>query len=155
MTAASWRGLVLTLVIAMAAGFAGARLGVLGVHRDSSQRIGQGSVRQAVDTLLDRDFALTPAQKQQIEAIDERFTRTHNQIWTDINTQDARLASAVASDMSLSPDAKASIQGIEDGVGRLHTASIVYILEVRGALTPEQRKNFDEHVIMALMRSPP
>jgi hypothetical protein len=165
MNAASWRALVITIVIALAAGFVGARLGALGVHAGAATRAGQGSVRQAVDALLERDFRLTDAQKKQIEAIDERFTKTHNVIWADINTSNARLASAVATDlptgkletadMSLSPDAKASIQGIEDGVGKLHTESILYVLEVRDVLTPEQRKNFDEHIIMALMRSPP
>jgi hypothetical protein len=163
-TAASWRGLVVTVLIALAAGFVGARLGALG--SSATARSGQGTVRQAVDALLDKDFKLTAAQKQQVEEIDERFTRTHNLIWADINTSDARLASAVAikmpsgtlenvEDMNLSPDAKAAISGIEDGVGRLHTESILYVLQVRGVLTPEQRKNFDEHVIMALMRSPP
>lgn len=155
MNAAAWRSAILSLVIAVAAGFAGAKLGLLGLHPSQPQRTAQGSVRQAVDNLLDRDFKLTAAQKQQIEQIDENFTKTHNEIWADINTEDARLASAVATDMSLSPDAKASIQGIQDGVGRLHTASIQYILTVRQVLTPEQRKDFDEHVIMALMRSPP
>ena len=163
MNAASWRALIITIVIALAAGFVGARLGALG---SGAAKPGQGSVRQSVDALLDKDFKLTSAQKQQIEQIDERFTKTHNMIWADINTSNARLADAVAtdlpngtlenpSDMTLSPDAKASIQAIEDGVGRLQTESILYVLEVRQVLTPEQRKNFDEHIIMALMRSPP
>jgi hypothetical protein len=151
----AWRGFVLTLIIALAAGFAGAQIGVNGLHLGAQPRASQGSVRQSVDVLLDRDFKLTPAQKRQIEQIDESFTRSHNQIWADINVQNARLASAVATDMSLSPDAKTSIEGIKDGVGRLQTTSIEYILQVRQVLTPAQRKDFDEHVIMALMRSPP
>ena len=164
MSAASWRGLIVTVLIALAAGFVGARLGALG--SSAASRPAQGSVRQSVDALLAKDFKLTDAQKQQVEQIDERFTKTHNLVWADINSSDAKLASAVAinmpngtlentGDMNLSPDAKAAIQGIEDGVGRLHTESILYVLQVREVLTPEQRKNFDEHIIMALMRSPP
>ena len=164
MNAATWRGLIVTIVIALAAGFVGARLGSLGMSPAS--KAGQGSVRQSVDALLDRDFKLTAAQKSQIEEIDERFTKTHNVIWADINDSNARFASAVAtdlpkgtlensSDMTLSPDAKASIQEIENGVGKLHTESILYMLEVRQVLTPQQRKDFDEHIILALMRSPP
>jgi len=165
---ASWRNLIITLVIAAAAGFAGARLGAMGGQLGAPQLAGQGSVRQAVDTLLEHDFKLSGAQHQQIQQIDDRFTKTHNQIWSDINTANARLASAVAtdlpngklesaaaSDMTLSPDAKTAVQDIQDGVGRLHTESILYVLQVREVLTPEQRNNFDEHVIMALMRSPP
>ncbi len=165
MTAAGWRGLILTLLVGAAAGFAGARLGG---QLGAPPAAGQGSVRQAVDTLLDRDFKLTEAQKQQIRKVDDQFTRAHNQIWADVNTSNARLASAVATDlpngklesaalndMNLSPDAKSAIQGVQDGVGRLHTESILYVLQIREVLTPEQRNNFDEHVIMALMRSPP
>jgi hypothetical protein len=151
----SWRGLLLTLVLALAAGFAGAKLGALGEHLGSNQSPTYASVRQAVDTLLDRDFKLTAAQKQQIVQIDARFSRIHNQIWTGIYTENARLANAVATDMSLNPDAKTAIAGIQDGVGRLHTESILYILEVRQVLTPAQRPDFDDRVIMALMRSPP
>ena len=156
MNAASWRGLILTILIAAIAGFAGAWLGEHGPHLGGGgTHTGQDSIRQAVDTLLARDFKLTPDQKQRIETIDEDFGRKHNVIWADIFTSNARLASAVATDMSLSPDAKSSIDGIKDGVGRLHTESILYVLQIRQVLTPEQRKQFDEHVIMPLMRSPP
>ena len=55
----------------------------------------------------------------------------------------------------LSPDAKTAVFGIEQGIGQLHTESILYVLQVREVLTPQQRNNFDEHIIMALMRSPP
>ncbi len=156
MNAATWRGLILTLVIAAAAGFAGAQLGgLIGGRHGATPSAARGSVRESVDALLGRDFRLTADQKQKISAIDQDFTRKHNQIWADIYAANARLASAVATNMALSPDAKASIQEIQDGVGRLHTESILYVLQVRQVLTPEQRPDFDEHVIMALMRSPP
>ena len=156
MNAASWRGLALTILIAAAAGFAGAWLGISGLHlTGGGSRVSQDSVRQSVDALLAKDFKLTAAQKQQIDRIDQDFTRKHNVIWADIFTDNARLASAVATDMSLSTDAKSAISGIQDGVGRLHTESILYVLQVREVLTPEQRKQFDEHIILALMRSPP
>ncbi len=154
MNAGAWRGFALTLVIAIVAGFAGARLGMLGQHRSPAGGAPYASVRQAVDDLLERDFKLTAAQKQQIAQIDQRFSVVHNQIWTGIYTENAQLANAVAANMTLSPDAKKAIAGIQDGVGRLHTESIIYVLEIRQVLTPAQRPDFDEHVIMALMRSP-
>ena len=154
MNSDTWRSLVLTLVIAIAAGFAGARLGTIGQHRSVSGAP-YANVRQAVDDLLERDFKLTAGQKQQIGQIDERFARVHNQIWTGIYTENAQLANAVSADMTLNADAKKAILGIQDGVGRLHTESILYMLEVRQVLTQTQRPEFDEHVIMALMRSPP
>jgi len=163
-----WRGLIVTLLVAGAAGFAGAKLGATGGQLNGPQSVSPGSVRQAVDTLLHRDFKLTAAQQKEIQRIDDHFTQDHNQIWSDINNANARLASAVAtdlpngklesaatSDMMLSPDAKTAVQGIEAGVGQLHTESILYVLQVRDVLTPQQRNNFDEHIIMALMRSPP
>ena len=155
MNTAAWRGLALTLVIALAAGFLGARLGTFSQHRSVAGAAPYANVREAVDNLLERDFKLTAAQKQQIGQIDERFARTHNQIWTGIYTENAQLANAVSADMSLNDDAKKAILGIQEGVGRLHTESIIYMLQVRQVLTPTQRPEFDEHVIMALMRSPP
>ena len=159
MNAGAWRGpaltLVLTVIIAVVAGFAGARLGALGQHRGVAGAAPYANVRQAVDDLLERDFKLTAAQKQQIGVIDERFARTHNQIWTGIYTENAQLANAVSADMTLNADARKAILGIQDGVGRLHTESIIYMLQVRQVLTQAQRPEFDEHVIMALMRSPP
>ena len=152
MNAAAWRTLILTVVIALAAGFAGARLGTMGTKPPTG---GQDTVRQSVDILLKRDFKLTPDQQRKIQAIDEVFAREHNLIWADVDINNGRLASAVATDMSLNPDAKAAIQAIEQDVGRLNTAAIVYILNVRQVLTPEQRTHFDEHVILALMRAPP
>ncbi len=155
MNAGSWRGLILTLVLAVAAGFAGARLGAIGEHHAAGQAATYASVRQAVDSLLERDFKLSAAQKQRIVQIDARFSRVHNQIWAGIYTENARLANAVATDMSLNADAKTAIQGIQEGVGRLHSESILYVLEVRQVLTEQQRPDFDDRVIMALMRSPP
>jgi Spy/CpxP family protein refolding chaperone len=156
MNAASWRALILTLlltlVVAGAAGYVGASLGMRGAG--GAPPVGMGTVRQSVHVLLDKNFKLTAAQKQQIQAIDERFTRKHNLIWADIRMYNAQLASAVATDMSLNPQAQASIQSIEHSVGDLHTESIQYVLEVRQALTPEQRTVFDEHIILALMRDP-
>ncbi len=154
MNAGSWRGLILTLVLAVAAGFAGARLGTIGEHR-AAQSATYASVRQAVDALLDRDFKLTAEQKKKIVQIDARFSRIHNQIWAGIYTENARLANAVAADMTLNADAKTAINGIQEGVGRLHSESILYVLEIRQVLTEQQRPDFDDRVIMALMRSPP
>jgi hypothetical protein len=152
--AAAWRGMILTLVIAAAAGFAGAKLGQ-GAHAAAPlTAISRGTVRQSVDALLERDFKLSVQQKQQLQVIDEQFIRKHNLIWADIRMSNAELAAAVANDMSLNQDAKNAIMEIQDSVGRLHTESIQYVLEVRKVLTPQQRTQFDEHIVMALMRDP-
>ena len=155
MNPGNWRGLLLTLIIAGVAGFAGAKLGAMGQHHNTGGGAPYANVRQAVDDLLARDFKLTPSQKQQIAQIDERFTKVHNQIWTGIFTENAQLANAVSADMTLNDDAKKAILGIQDGVGRLHTESILYMLQVRQVMNQSQKPEFDEHVIMALMRSPP
>jgi hypothetical protein len=146
----SWRWWLLTAVIAVAFGFLGARLGM----QSPAPRMGQGTVRASVESLLQREFKLSSAQRASIDEIDRKFTRTHNLIWADVRMSNAELAAAVAEDMSLNPLAKVAIQEIQQSVGRLHTESILYVLEVRQVLTPEQRLVFDEHIIMALMRDP-
>ena len=147
----SWRWWLLTAVIAAAFGFLGARLGM---QQAPTPPMGQDTVRASVEALLQREFKLAPVQRQAIDRIDEKFTRAHNLIWADIRMSNAELAAAVAQDMTLNPQAKVAIQEIQESVGRLHTESIQYVLEVRQVLTPEQRVVFDEHIIMALMRDP-
>ena len=157
MSAQAWRGLILTVVIALAAGFIGARLGAQassGATPAASPGGGQGSVRESVGSLLRRDFRLTPDQKARVAAIDAKFTRDHNMIWADIRASNVELAAAVANDMSLNQEAKNAITEIQESVGRLQTRSIQYVLEVRQVLNPDQRAEFDEHIIMALMRDP-
>ena len=159
MNTGALRGFVLTLllaaVIAAGAGFAGAKLAQRS-HAPAplNALVSRGSVRQSVDDLLQRDFRLSDDQKRQIQAIDEQFTRKHNLIWADIRMSNAELAASVANDMSLNQGAKDAISEIQESVGRLHTESIQYVLEVRRVLTPQQRNQFDEHIIMALMRDP-
>ena len=148
----SWRWWLLTAVFGAAFGFLGARLGMQ--HVPPPGPAPQGTVRASVESLLQREFKLTPAQRASIDQIDQKFTRTHNLIWADIRMSNAELAAAVADDMSLNPQAKVAIQEIQESVGRLHTESILYVLEVRKVLTPEQRTTFDEHIVMALMRDP-
>ncbi len=150
-----WRGLLVTILVAAAFGFLGARLGSMQhAHAPASMAPGQGTVRQSVSLLLSHEFKLTPQQKQRIAAIDADFTRKHNLIWADILASNAELAAAVADDMTLNTEAKNAILDIQSSVGRLHTESILYVLAVRQELTPEQRVVFDEHVVMALMRDP-
>jgi Spy/CpxP family protein refolding chaperone len=150
---AAWRGLLLTLVIALAAGFIGAMIGVRGAH-SAHPSMPQGTVRQSVDGLLERDFKLTSDQKAKIQTIDEAFVRKHNLIWADIRRSNAELAGAVANDMTLNANAKTAIGQIESSVGELHTESILYVLDVRKVLNPDQQKRFDEYIVMALMRDP-
>ena len=153
----NWRGLLvsllLTAVVATAFGLLGARLGML-PHAPAEIGPSQGSVRQSVAALLDKEFKLTALQKQRIAVIDQQFTRKHNLIWADIRSSNAELAAAVADNMSLNTEAKNAIADIQASVGRLHTESILYVLAVRNELTPEQRVVFDEHIVMALMRDP-
>lgn len=148
-----WRGLLLTVLVAAAFGFLGARLGML-QHSQAGPGPSPATVRQSVSALLNREFKLTAQQKQRIGAIDQDFTRKHNLIWADIRASNAELAAAVADNMALNTEAQNAILDIQASVGRLHTESILYILAVRKELTPEQRVVFDEHVIMALMRDP-
>jgi len=157
-TGGGWRSLFVTLVlvavIAAGAGYVGAKLGQGAQLANRPFFSGQGSVRHQVDNLLTKNFRLSAQQQQQIRTIDEQFTRKHNLIWADIRTSNAELAGAVASDMTLNQQAKNAIMEIEESVGRLHSESILYVLEIRKVLTPEQRNEFDEHVVMALMRDP-
>ena len=149
----TWRVVLITVVIATICGFIGARFGASRSAPPTANQMQEPTVRQQVDDILRKKFTLTPAQKQTIDAIDERYTRRRNEIIADLHAENVDLAAAVGENMTLSPLAKDAIMEIQDSVGKLQTDTINYILEVRQVLTADQKKAFDEEIVEMMMTS--
>lgn len=146
----SWRVVLVTVVIATLCGFVGARFGA-SRSAPTVNSMQEQTVRQRVDDILRKKFNLTPAQKAEVDRIDDRYTRLRNQIIADLHAENVDLAAAVAENMTLSPLAKDAVMEIQVSVGMLQTETIKYILEVRQVLTPDQRKVFDEDIVEMMM----
>ncbi len=149
-----WRNLIITVVVAAAAGFAGARLGAMR-NQAPADATAQATLRQTVDAMLTRDFNLSADQKAKIKVIDEAFTRQNNRIWSKLKMTNAELAGALSDDMTMNAMTQVYIRQIEENVGLLQSSTISYIIDIRNVLTPKQRELYDERIIRALMRDPP
>jgi hypothetical protein len=145
------RHLAITVVLAGLAGFAGVWVGSARIARDTRPPT---PLRAAVDELTHRGLiGLTGEQKQKIGAIEARYSHTRSGLRARIAAANIDLANALAQEMSYGPLAQDSIHRLQNDVGELQTQTVLYVLEVREVLTPEQRVIFDEKVVAALMES--
>ena len=150
-----WRNLIITIVVAAASGFAGARLGAIRSQQQHAAASAQTTLRQTVDAMLSRDFDLTADQKTKVAAIDAEYTRQNNRVLSQLKMTNAELAGALSDDMTLNAMTQVYIRQIEENVGLMQTSTITYIIDIRDILTPAQRQLYDERIIRALMRDAP
>jgi hypothetical protein len=146
------RHLLLTIVLAGAAGFFGVWIGARRFDYSSAP---PPPLRVAVDELTRRGLVgLTPEQKDQLNRIEERYAHQRTQRRTRIAAANVELANALAEEMSYGPLAEASIEHLKSEVGELQKDTVLYVLDLRAVLTPQQRVVFDEKVVAALMTEP-
>ncbi len=147
------RQLILTVLLAGLAGFAGVWFGAHSLPTESSREA--PPLRLAVDELARRGLVgLSDAQKKQINDIERRFSRQRSASRARIAMADSELADALAVEMSLGPKVEDAIEHLKATVGELQRQTVAYVLELRAVLTEEQQMVFDEKVVAALMTAP-
>jgi nickel and cobalt resistance protein CnrR len=146
------RHLLIAVVLAGAAGF----LGVwLGARRLDPPDTPPAPLRMAIDELTRRGLVgLTDAQKSQIVQIKARYDARRTALRGQIAGANTELANALAQEMSLGPLAEGSIKDLGAAVGQLQRETVVYILDLRAVLTPQQQVVFDQKVVAALSTVP-
>jgi hypothetical protein len=142
-----WRNLLVTLVVALAAGAAG---GLMGAGRAADQLVEDLPLRQSVEDILQNGLELTDDQEIAIEEVENRFYQRRALLRTQIAEANIRLADALMSDMSFGREAQQAVMNVQEGLGELQRATILYVLEVRDLLTPEQQVAYDRRVREAL-----
>jgi hypothetical protein len=142
-----WRNLVVTVVVAMAAGTAG---GWMGAERAGDRLVDTLPLRQSVQDIVRNGLNLSEQQQADIEAIENRFYQRRALLRNQIAEANIRLADALMSDMSFGREAQQAVMNVQEGLGELQRATILYVLEVRDLLTPEQQVAYDRRVREAL-----
>ena len=142
-----WLNLLITLAVAAVAGFIGAWAGAEGLHR---QRERTSLLTQSVQEMVQHGLQLTPAQRKEIDGVEARFTKRRNTLRVQIGMANVELASAMSEEMAFGPKAQAAIDDLQTSVGDLQSSTVLYILELRDVLTPQQRVLYDRKVVEAL-----
>lgn len=146
------RNLVITVLVATAAGAAG---GWMGAERARGGLLNTQPLRQSVDAVIAGDLNLTAEQKSQIEAIQDRFDQERRGLRNRIAEGNLQLADALMEDMAYGRQAQLAVQTVQNGLGDLQKATVLYVLEVRDILTNDQQRIYDRKVREALTSAQP
>ena len=146
---AFWRNLAITVIVAMGAGWAGGALGV----RTLAPVEEMLPLRQSVSAIVRGDLKLNDEQMRDIQNIENRYYDRRIQLRTHVAEANRELADALMNDMAFGREAQQASQHVERGLGDLQRATVVYVLEVRDVLTPEQQVIYDRKVREVLTAS--
>ena len=146
---AYWRNLAITVVVALAAGWAGGALGV----RTLAPVEEMLPLRQSVSAIVRNDLKLTDEQMHDVQNIENRYYDRRIQLRGHVAEANRELADALMNDMAFGREAQQASQHVERGLGDLQRATIVYVLEMRDVLTPEQQVVYDRKVREVLTAS--
>ncbi len=138
----SWKGVVLTVVLAAVA----AGLGAWGGARYVLNANGKPSLH----AVLHEELKLNAEQLRRLEVIEREFDSTRRIREAKLRQANAELAAAIAAKHQYSPEVQAAVDHFHDEMGQLQKETILHVLQMRAILTPEQAKIFDRRVSEAL-----
>lgn len=154
MNGAFWRNLGITVVLAGAAAFAGARLGEQPPIKAAEAPRGRLLLRDSVYQMVHQDLKLTDDQRRRIDAIEARYAHRRNELRAKIGSANAELGEALANEMALGTAATRALDHLQQDMGDLQRETILYVLEVRSVLTPQQQQVLDQKVFESLTAGP-
>lgn len=100
--------------------------------------------------MVTEELNLTADQAAAIEDIEARYQQRRNALEGDMQAANARLAAAIDADKAYTDDVQAAIDDFHGAMGDLQRQTIVFVLEMRDTLTPEQQARFDETITSSL-----
>jgi hypothetical protein len=138
-----WRNLLITVVVALLAGGIGGWMGAQNGLDTDTQTL---PLRQTVHEIVRQDLMLTGDQNKEIQAIEDKYYNQRTTLRQDVATANRELADALMSDMAFGREAQQASNHVERGLGELQRATILYVLEVRDVLSPQQQTIYDRKV---------
>lgn len=137
------RNLILTVVLALLAGAAGAWGGVTLLGRSEH-------APASMHALLHEELDLSPEQEQRLEVLEARFAPRRAGLEGELRTANAELARAMRSSGRYGLDVQTAIDHFHATMGQLQKETVLHVFEMRALLTPEQAAVFDRRVGEAL-----
>jgi Spy/CpxP family protein refolding chaperone len=138
-----WRNLAITFMVAVVAGAIGGWMGARNVIENDAQTL---PLRQTVSEIVHRDLDLTPDQAKEVQAIENKYYERRSELRTQVAGANRELADALMADMAFGREAQQATNHVEAGLGELQRATVLYVLQVRDVLKPEQQMIYDRKV---------
>lgn len=136
--------IVLTLLGAMLGGWAGVRYGL---H--------EARAPQQLDELLHQRLHLSPAQEQELSALETDFAQRRREYETQMRAANQDIGRAITVRHHYDSEAQAAIDRLHRAMMELQDATVEHVLAMRALLTPDQMQQFDRTVNQALAVSQP
>jgi Spy/CpxP family protein refolding chaperone len=133
-----WRTLLLTTLVAFAAGALGVCAGLAFFPRPSAH--------DSLDAVVHRELNLTSEQQRALETIETRYAAQKRALEDEMRAATGDIATAVSEDKANTPRVQAAVDRFHMAMGQLQHATIAHVFEMRAVLTPEQQRRFDEIV---------
>ncbi|WP_374344930.1 Spy/CpxP family protein refolding chaperone [Phenylobacterium sp.] len=141
------RGLILTLVLTVAAAIAGTWIGARYIY---SQRH-EASLHEFVH----EELRLNTEQKARLDVLELEFAARRRSREAELRAANAELARAIQSRHEYSPEVRAAVERFHGAMGELQKETILHVLAMRTVLTPDQAKQFDARIGESLTQQAP
>lgn len=140
------RGILITIAVAFAAGFAGHWVGKAVFHPDTRVP----NLHEAIHTELN----LTAEQTQRIEALEQTFAGRRQVLELEMRAANAELAAAIREEHGYGPRVTAAVERFHHAMGALQSETIQHVFAMREVMTEDQKAHFDDIVASALTTEP-
>lgn len=130
-------------MVAIVAGAVGGWMGARNVIDSDAQTL---PLRQTVSEIVHRDLKLTPDQSKEIQAIENEYYERRSTLRVQVAGANRELADALMADMAFGREAQQATNHVEQGLGELQRATVLYVLQLRDVLNPEQQLIYDRKV---------
>ena len=142
------RSLVLTLLLAtLAAG--------LGVWGGSHYVLAQRRHAPSLHEMLHEKLHLTADQQRRIDGLERDYAAKRGALETEIRAANADLAQAYQQSHAYTPKVQAAIDRFHVAMDALQKETMLHVIAMRQALTPDQTARFDDTVVKSLTDQTP
>ena len=137
------RNIVLTIVLAAAAGAAGAGLGAryLAAERHSPP---------SMHDVLHQELELSGDQERRLAVMEARFAARRAALESEMRAANTELARAITRSGRYGPEVQSAVEHFHKAMGNLQNETVLHVFEMRAVLTPSQAAEFDQRVSEAL-----
>lgn len=133
----------------MAAAIAGGAVGAVG----GSWLFRQAAPRQAnLHDIVHERFDLSAAEHLRLDAAEARYAQRRAAIENQIRVANAELAAVITANPELSQEVLQASNSVEAAAAELQRTTLQHIFEMRAALEPDHRAEYDAVLVNALTR---
>lgn len=142
------RSIALTLILSLV-------LGGLGAWAGAEYAMRRMRHATPLHELVHEKLHLTADQQRRIAGLEQRHETRRRELQAEMRAANAELAQAIQAQHAYTPQVQAAVDRFHHAMGELQKETILHVLAMRAALTPQQAAQFDATVTKSLTQDAP